>query len=208
MFGRAGMLVPCLVFAFLAGCGQESGEPAADAGGVAVIDLDAVAVKLGRDGTMANAIKERADSLNEQLKQYQVTLRGQYDQKKHEFETTPAETQEEQERQKTELQVIDQQLGTHLNQTRAKAQQNLNVGRLRLIQQFRAEVKPVAQAVASELGLSTVVTKNETVVFAFSSAVDITDQVAERMGRVAANRATAPAAQTARQASSAEPQRR
>jgi len=115
------------------------------------------------------------------LKEYQVALRGQYDQKKDEFGSEPPETEEELKKQQAELQLVDRQLGAQLNQASAEAQQNLNAGKRRLIHQFREEVRPVAQSVASELGLSMVVTKNDSVVFAFSSAVDITDRVAERM---------------------------
>jgi Skp family chaperone for outer membrane proteins len=145
--------------------------------------------------------------LNEQLKKYQVTLRGQYDQKKDEYGTEPPETEEELKKQQVELQVIDRQLGAQLNQARAKAQQNLNAGKLRLIHQFREEVKPVAQSVATELGLSMVVTKNDSVVFAFSSAVDITDRVAQRMRENIAHRQAAAPAGIARQPSDATQQR-
>ncbi len=194
MFNRASTLVASLVLASLVGCGQQEVKPTADPGGVAVIDLDAVAKQLGRDVQMSNAAKQQADLLNEQLTQYQVTLRGQFDQKKNEFGVEPPETEEELQKQQAELQLIDRQLGTQLNQARAKAQQNLNANKLRLIHDFREEVKPVAQSVATELGLSMVVTKNDSVVFAFSSAVDITDRVAERMR---GNIADGPSAETA-----------
>ncbi|MBC8871292.1 MAG: OmpH family outer membrane protein [Planctomycetes bacterium] len=204
MFGRANTLFVSLVVAFLVGCDRQDVKPAASTGGVAVIDLDAVAAKLGRDLQMSNAAKQQADLLNEQLQQYQVTLRGQYDQKKNEFGAARLETQEKLQKQQAELQLIDRQLGTQLNQARAKAQQNLNASKLRLIQQFREEVKPVAQSVATELGLSTVVTKNDSVVFAYASAVDITDRVAERMrGGIASQ----PSAETAHRTSAGMEQR-
>jgi len=204
MFVRTSTLVAGLVFAFLVGCDRQDTKPTANTGGVAVIDLDVVAKELGRDVQMSNAAKQQADLLNEQLQQYQVTLHGQYDQKKIEFGAEPPESQEELEKQRAELQLIDRQLGTQLNQARAKAQQNLNAGKLRLIHQFREEVKPVAQSVASELGLSMVVTKNDSVVFAFSSAVDITDRVAARMrGGIASQ----PSAETAHRTSAGMEQR-
>lgn len=204
MYRRAAILVASLVIAFLVGCGQQDVKPAADPGGVAVIDLDAVAKQLGRDVQMSNAAKQQADLLNEQLKQYQVTLRSQFDQKKNEFGVEPPETEEELKKQQTELQLIDRQLGTQLNQARAKAQQNLNASKLRLIYEFREEVKPVAQSVATELGLSTVVTKNDSVVFAYASAVDITERVAERMrGSIA----DGPSAETAHRPSTVTEQR-
>jgi Skp family chaperone for outer membrane proteins len=207
MYRRASTLVASLVIAFLVGCGQQDVKPAADPGRVAVIDLDAVAKKLGRDVQMSNATKQQADLLSEQLKQYQIGLRGQYDQKKNEFGAEPPETQEELKKQQAELQLIDRQLGTQLNQARVKAQQNLNASKLRLIHQFREEVKPVAQSVATELGLSMVVTKNDSVVFAFSSAVDITDRVAERMRENAGDGPSAAPTRTARQSSNATQRR-
>jgi hypothetical protein len=56
---------------------------------------------------MPNAAKQQADSLNEQLKQYQVTLRDQSDQKKNEFGAEPPTTEEELQKQQAGLRLID-----------------------------------------------------------------------------------------------------
>lgn len=206
MVAKVAVSAFCLsAVALLAGCDtqgstsrdQSDGSPANAASGVAVIDLDAVAQKLGRDVQMANSIQQQAGSLNEQLKQYQVTLRGQFEEKKSQCEARPPATEEEQQRQQAELQLYDRQLGSQLIQAKQKAQQHLNSRRLRLIQQFRDEVKPVAQEVAAELGLHVVVTKNDSVVYSFDPHADITDRVVARMRSAIPARPDAPAAETA-----------
>jgi Skp family chaperone for outer membrane proteins len=57
---------------------------------------------------------------------------------------------------------------------------------------FRAEAMPVARDVAKERGLSVVLTSNDSVVFAFDEAVDITDDVIAQLQKTAPKR-TVPA---------------
>jgi Skp family chaperone for outer membrane proteins len=76
---------------------------------------------------------------------------------------------------------MGRQATASLNQVQQKAKSDLNQHRVQIVQQFRDEIKPIARQVASEKGLSIIVTRNETVVFDFTSAVDITEDVVRKM---------------------------
>ncbi len=167
----------------LAGCQNQAGSPEASAaaGGVAVIDLDQVATQLGRDVQMVNSIRQQQSKLNDQLQQYQVSLKKQLDEKKTELERAQSVSAEDQQQRQADLNSLDRALGLKLNQVRQQAQRTLSGHRQQLVAKFRNEVKPIAQAVAAEHGLSVVVTKNDNVVFAYAHAVDITDRVIEKM---------------------------
>ena len=160
------------------GCGffdksQAGGN--ANVGHVAIIDLDAVASRLGRDAEMANTIKQRENSLNQQLINVKNTFESQLGEKQKDF---GEELSDEQTQQLAQMQ---QQANLQLNQIAQKAQANLNQHRAQVINRFREETKAVARKVAAEQGLSIVVTKNDNVIFTYNSAVDITNDVADRM---------------------------
>jgi Skp family chaperone for outer membrane proteins len=144
-------------------------------GTVAVIDLDAVARQIGGDIQMANSIKQRETSLNQQLQSVQTSFQKQIGDKRDELGGEPTEEETQQ------FALLQRQANTNLNQIRTQAQNDLNRHRLQLVARFREEARPVARAVAAEKGLSIVVTKNDSVVFTYQSAVDITDEVAARM---------------------------
>lgn len=187
--------------ALTAGCQKAPDAPAT--GSVAVIDLDAVARQLGRDTQMAESIKERESSLNEQLQVVQASYQKQITDKKDRLGTEPTD------QQTLELTQLQRQAGMNLNQVLVQARESLGQHRVQLIARFREEVKPVAREVAAEKGLSVVVTKNDTVVFAYPSEVDITDAVAAKMlsrQPAAALRPVPPAsAQVADEASDDQP---
>lgn len=171
----------CLVAAALAvgvcGC-DRSGRASANRpniGAVAVIDLDRVAQKLGRDVQMAQLLQQRQVALNEQLTAIKVSYEQEISEKQSQFGSAPSQEQTQL------LSTISQQAGANLNRVQQQAKNDLNQHRAGLIQQFREEVKPVARQVALERGLSLIVTKNDNVIFDFASAVDITNDVIQRM---------------------------
>jgi Skp family chaperone for outer membrane proteins len=177
-----GLVVTCLL---TSGCQKSSSSQQADQGDlqsnesavgtVAVIDLDAVARQIGGDIQMANSIKQRETSLNQQLQSVQTSFQKQIGDKRDELGGEPTEEETQQ------FALLQRQANTNLNQIRTQAQNDLNRHRLQLVARFREEARPVARAVAAEKGLSIVVTKNDSVVFTYQSAVDITDEVAARM---------------------------
>ena len=149
--------------------------------GVAVVDLDEVARRLGSDVAMVQAIRESQTSLSQQLQSLQTSLKQQYEQKKQEFDGRQGQAKRDPATETKQLQALGRQITVQLNQARRNAGNQINAHRQQLIQRFREEVKPVAQRVAFERGLGVVVTKNESVLLAFDDAHDITAAVVEKL---------------------------
>lgn len=191
------MLLPILALLAgisLCGCNSHDDSPAETAspkGTAAIVDLDAVARRLGRDVEMVGAVKSRAGALNEQLKAVQVQYEQELTEQKEQFgeERTAEETEK--------LLNMQSTANLQINQLRQQAQANLSQHQQALVQQYRDQVRPIAQKVAEEKGLSIVFTKIDTIVFSYESAVDITDEVADRMSKLPRT----PAARTASKAS-------
>lgn len=164
----------------IVGC---QGASSSNHGPVAVVDLDAVAQKLGRDKQIVQLIEQRQMSLNEQVSTTQKSLIQQLNQKKSEF----GELSEEEAKQLAEMQT---KANAILANTRTQAQVNLTAFQQETIDRFRAEAKPIALEIAGKKGCRVVLSKNDTVVFAFDQTVDLTDELAEVM------RSTSPSAST------------
>ncbi len=171
------------VASLLAGCGGQGGADSPESsakgkaamGGVAVIDLDEVAKRLGRDAEMAGSITTRESDLNEQLGALQTSLRRDYDAEEQRLADAPIDEQT------TKLQQLQNDHQTRLATAQRQAQQDFAVYKARVVNGFRDEMKPVARRIAAEKGLGVVVTKNETVLFTYDDAVDITDEVAAEL---------------------------
>ena len=160
--------VACLV---IAGCDQFTKT---SNGPVAVIDLDAVAQKLGKDKQIVQMIEQRQVSLNEQLSATQNSLIQQLNQKKSEF----GELSDEETKQLVQLK---NQANNIIATTRTQAQTNLNSFQQEVVNRFRTEVKPIVMDLATKKGCRMVLSKNDSIVFAFDSTVDLTDEVVATM---------------------------
>ena len=145
------------------------------AGGVAILDLDAIAKRFGCDKQMSTSIQQREASLNQQLASIKSSYAKQIVEKRQEFGDTPTDEQAKL------LADIQRQAGASLNKVRQQAKNNLNRHGSLLIQGFRKEIKPIAREVAREKGLSIIVTKNDSVVFDYDTTVDITEGVIEKL---------------------------
>jgi len=185
---RISLFVALVAGSMLAtGCGwQPSGQQAAR-GGLAVIDLDLMAKTCGRTMEINDALKTRESALNQQLQQGLVSLRKQIEDKKTEFGESPTEEQQQ------TLAAMDQKAVAMLQQARREAQVKLEQYRQNLVAQFRNEVRPWAQQVAAEKGLSVVIPKNEGFLLSVDPGVDITADVI----KVYQAKKPAPATQTA-----------
>ena len=148
-------------------------------GPVAVVDLDAVAQKLGKDKQFVQMIEQRQVTLNAQVSATQKTLIDQLNKKKSEF----GELSEEESKQLVQLQ---NQANTILANTRTQAQTNLTAYQQEVVDRFRAETKPIALELAAKKGCRVVLSKNDSVVFAFDEAVDLTNEVVAAMQSKAA----------------------
>jgi Skp family chaperone for outer membrane proteins len=146
-----------------------------DHGGVAVVDLDEIAHRLGRDAEMQQAFQGQTDRMQQALAAIQQKAVSQLEDARKHLGETP--TQEE----ATSFLKLRQSAQVQLNQIKQQAEQKLGQHRQQLVNQFRDDAKPVAAKIARQRGFTTVVTKNDSFVFAFEEAVDITDEVAQAM---------------------------
>lgn len=150
-------------------------RPAAPNGTVAILDLDAVAKRLGRDVAIADQIKAENDTLVAQLTKTKDDLQSQLDSSAQSLGDKPTDAQ------KQKLIELGQSLNSQLQVKRQEARQELGQKQTALIQQFREEVKPVAQKVAAGKGMNTVLLRSDLVVLSVDPAVDITDAVVAEM---------------------------
>lgn len=163
---------------------------ASQAAAVAVVDLDQIAKRLGRDLDMNRSIEQASTSLNEQLQSIRDKLQSQYDEKLRATATSddeavrPASTGAAGP-ESDQPAALKRQLQQQLNQYELQAREKLAQHRAAVIERFRREVRPVAERVASARGAGIVVTKNDTVVFAVVPEADITEDVVKEMQRAA-----------------------
>jgi Skp family chaperone for outer membrane proteins len=155
----------------LTGCEWQSKQPATTAGAVAVIDLDAIAQRLGSDKQMAASINQRQSALNQQLVELAKNYNAQLAERQKSLDANQGQEGE------VTLASWQQQANANLNQVKKRAAQDLQSHRLQLVTQFRERIKPAARRVAEARGLSVIVTKNDSVVFDFTGAADITEEV-------------------------------
>lgn len=180
---------------FSVGCGSQFGGASASSskGGLAVIDLDVVAKSIGRTQEMNDALNVRKSALDQALARGQADLKRQLTEKKDEFGETPTDEQ------KAQLAQMDRNAGAQLVQATRKAQAQLEAERQKMITDFRTEVRPIAQQVASERGLGVVIPKNEGFLLSVDPGVDITADVVKAYGskKPAAKAPAKPAETTA-----------
>lgn len=175
----------CLLACFsmcLASCdrlAQVQAPPAAATkpavGGVGVVDLDILAKRLGRDIEMNNLVQERMTSLNSKLTSLQESLTRLYGEKRSSFGEKPTDEEQQQ------LAAMQTRMDQQLIESKRKAETDLVTYKQQLIDQFREQAKPVLKEVAAARGLSLVVPKNNALLLTIDPAVELTDEVAEKM---------------------------
>lgn len=162
-------------------------QASAQQGGVAVLDIDKVAIEVGVEDEVKAALKAIEDNLNTQLKSIQTDLQARFDNMRAQVGTQPTQEQAQQ------LANINGQLTQQLTQSRAQAQSQLNSKQFELVTAFRDQVKPVALEIAKSKGLAVVVTPDQSLLV-WDDAVDITVEVTKKMKSILPERkAAAPA---------------
>lgn len=203
----------CLATLALAtGCSHQAGDGSQAAagkggGGVAIVDLDQIAKRIGQDAEMARSIEQASASLNDQLKSIRDKMRVEY--QKELAKLAPADDQADPAApgpNPAEAAAIKQRYDQQLAQLETQAREKLMQHRVAVVERFRSEVRPVAEKVARARGQGIVVTKNDSVVFAFLPQADITDAVVEQMQ--SQPKSASAAASTVKQASHTEEAKR
>jgi Skp family chaperone for outer membrane proteins len=169
------------------GCGWLPGsQKDARMGGVAVIDIEAVAKQIGADVVLEKQIKDAETSLNSQLGSLQASFRKQYEDKSREMlapEGDSALTPADATAAKQQLAEFEKKLNQQLLQAQQNAQRQFSAYRGNLLQDFRGKVVPIAKMVAEKHGCGVVLTKNDAVLLAFEKSHDITNAVVEELRR-------------------------
>ena len=166
----------------LAGCwGQGSTEKNLDR--VAIVDLDEVSRRIGRDTVMGNSVAVQTQSLNSQLRELQQNLKASLDKKSNQVArpNSKLSPQQNQVSDENELQQLRLAANQRLNRAQQKAQKVISSHRMALIRKFRKEAMDFVREIARERNIKIVLTNNDSVVFLFESPVDLTKEVAKRM---------------------------
>ncbi len=167
--------VVAVVAAFSVGFGWSYYNSTHSSGGVAIVDLSEVARRLGRDQEMVESIKGQATNLNQQLVNAEQSAKDQLGAMLKQIGETPT-TEDSQKfanaKRSAQIQLV---------QFRKQAEARVGQHQQQLVAKFRDDAKPFVDKIAKERGITTVVVKNEAVVFSFDETVDITDEVVALM---------------------------
>ena len=162
--------------ALLGGCsgGSENARPEATRS-VAIVDLDAVAKKLGRLDVMNEKIGRQGAEYDRQLDEFQAQLQASFDAKMRGFGQSPTNEQ------RSELALLAKQSNVRYAQAKQRAVAALRQYRTSLIAEFHEEAKPYALQIAKSRGMSMVIPKNQMLFLSYDSQLEITDAVAAAM---------------------------
>ncbi len=175
----------CGVMALLGGCGGSSPFGGSN-GGVAVVDLDEVAKRLGRDVQMKKSIGLKKATLDQQLKAFQAGMRKALQDKAAEFGESPTPEQQKQ------LQSIHLRARIQMKQLQRSLHAELAQHKQQLINRFREEMKPTIRQIADDNGWSIVIPKDQNLLLTVKPAAEITDAVIERALESAGTKPSAP----------------
>ena len=171
----------CLAGCFGPGAAEDANVP------VAVVDLDEVARRIGRDTVMANSVAAQTRNLNGQLKTLQDNLRRTLAEKEKSVGQTGRSSANLKGAARpplvtdAEVDQFRQEANLRLNRAQRKAQAAISKHRLALTRKFRKEAMDYVKDVARKKGIKIVLTNNDSVVFMFEDPVDLTSLVAKRM---------------------------
>lgn len=145
------------------GCGH-------DKGGVALIDLTAIAQATGQDEVIRLKAEANREELMARLQDTAMNLDQQIAAEREKFGETPTPEQEQQ------IQMMTMQARQQLGEMQNQAQQQVNQVEQELVDEFRDSVAPMAAEIAQSRGASMVLAK-DVYVFWYEAEMDITDAV-------------------------------
>jgi len=156
-------------------------------GGVALIDLDDIAKRLGKDVAIVQELKDTGGPLSDQVNAAQKEYQAEFDRSKDSIGSRPSEADNQ------KLAELGNKLNVQLQQKQQQAQQELNAKRVALVNRFREEIRPVALKIASRKGLGVVLLKSDMVVLGSQAGLDITDEVVAELIKSGAGSPPVPA---------------
>lgn len=169
------LLLSIIAILFLSGCG---GGADAQTGRVAIIDLDAIAAATGKSKEIRDAIAGLAKQRETELTQLQTDLIAKVDAEKDKLGKKPSAKQQQ---SLTEMALKARQ---ELQQNIALAKQQTQQLRVKLINDFKQEILPVAVKIATQKNYSVVLVKGPSLFYIDSNA-DITSAVIAELNQAA-----------------------
>ena len=153
-------------------------EPAVSAdlpGRVAILDMQAVATRLGRDAEINEALAARQARVREKLQELRTDLGEQL------LEQLDTLAEEDPENLDEARQQLRSQAQARLDEVVLAARERLEQERERMLLRSLEEVKPVARKVAAERGFDIVTMQTTAFVLVNEPEVEITDAVVAAM---------------------------
>ena len=143
--------------------------------GILVVDSHQVYKDLGRDLADLQTRQQEKTRLETQLKNVQSQITEEMGAKKTEFGENPTEEQLE------ILTAMERDAAVRMQGEIAKSQQSMTKLEMQLRQQFRNDMKPVADKIAAERGASLVLIASPDVILSVDQSAFITDAVVRGM---------------------------
>ncbi len=162
------IFVVALLFVFF-------GDRKSSGPGIVVVDLHQVYQDLGRDLTDTQEMRKEQSALETRLQTLQENLRESISAKEKEFGENPTEEQTQL------LSAMKKDAMLKVNQEMSRNRNTLQKYQTELIQEFRKEVKPIAEKIGTMQGATTVLIASPEVVLSCDPAILITDEVVEAM---------------------------
>ena len=147
---------------------------------IAVIDLDLIAQRTGVDREIQNALVQAQNQINQRLGQMRQNFQAQVQQ----ASVTLQNRVNQGIAGPNEIAALENDikaLNVQLQREQAVGQKSLSDAQINLINSFKNQVRPIVQQIAVEEGYGLVITKNETVIYTYDAAHDITLEVVRRM---------------------------
>jgi Skp family chaperone for outer membrane proteins len=143
--------------------------------GIVVVDLHRVYQDLGRDLTDMQEMRKEQSALETRLQSLRENLRESISAKEKEFGENPTEEQ------KKLLSAMKKDAVLKVNQEISRNRNALQKYQTELIQEFRKEVKPIAEEIGAKQGATTVLVASPEVILSCDPSILITDEVVEAM---------------------------
>ncbi|WP_437186241.1 OmpH family outer membrane protein [Planctomicrobium sp. SH668] len=165
--------------------------------GLGIVDLDRVSKQLGRQSEMESNLREKIELAQNKLMAIEKDANEQLAAARKGLGENPTKESV------ANFQRMQQSASVQFGQLKLRAEQELNALRQQLVSDFREQSRPVVEEIAKKHGFTTVMTRNDMFLFSYEKAVDITDEVAERMAAIQPPKKAAEPAQATPSATAA-----
>lgn len=144
-------------------------------GGVAIVDLDEVARRTGREQQMLAKIEQFRQQKNDEVAAAQANLQKKLEDFKTSLGENPTPEQQQQ------LALVQRKLAADFAAVAQQATAAVQQFKQDTIKQYRDDVRPLAREIAASRGLQVVITHQDSFQLAVDPQCDITDELATRL---------------------------